>query len=460
MKTLRVLGLLLVASVVTGCGSGDQDAVADEAPIQGRAASGMPPAPGAVRAHVPTAASPYDVCGGIIPGSPAPTDAYRMRCEVIVPTESGWTAQHVAIGDVTGDGKPDVVGSAGYGGPVYVPEVVRVHVASFNGPGAPAVSTLSFPGLPSSAHGMTLADLDGDGVDEIVVESAGQLTIAAHKNGQWSYRRLPSIQPARYLAPIDANSDGAMDVFAQSWSSGAHVYFADGKGGIDRHVRFDNGAAGYNTVRTADVDGDGRPDVTVTNGQGWPKVWHYINRFGTNLDPAVEYDLRPTVSSPVRGIAVGDVDGDGLVDLVVSQASQSGEPNGLRIFHGGLAHATSRSSFLRIEGQYQLPAAIAITDLDGDSRQDLVVGFDSEDSLAYFRQGPDGFAAPVRMRTDDSALTVGAFTHGSFRIADIDLNGCPDIALAHSATSLRVYFGENCRTWEPVMGGPLPPLSL
>jgi hypothetical protein len=172
------------------------------------------------------------------------------------------------VGDVTGDGRPDVV-TAESGRIVVVP---GADGGSF---GAPAVSPTD-PGWWFG--GLDLGDVTGDGRMDVVMSRP---------------RNAP---------------DAAIVVFPQ---------LPDGTIGASRQIAtLDRPEA----VRTADVNGDGRTDV-VTLHDGWRAAGVLLQRPDGSLGPEERSELPYAGSFGPEGLAVGDVDDDGLSDVVAADSS-------------------------------------------------------------------------------------------------------------------------------------------
>jgi hypothetical protein len=195
-----------------------------------------------------------------------------------------------ALGDVDGDGYPDLVGLEGLfrsvGDGTFEPN-----------------AAWAFPFHPTA---LALGDLDGDGDLDIVFGNtpAGEIVVW-HGDGAGAFAehvRLPGATSSIDLADFDG--DGRLDLAGRG--ADAFVRFGDAAGGFGPRVVLD--AAGVSPYVVGDVDGDGRPDlVTRKNTIGLPTVV-YLNR-GTTFE-AVEGGFQGYPA------AIGDLDGDAYADLI------------------------------------------------------------------------------------------------------------------------------------------------
>ncbi len=182
----------------------------------------------------------------------------------------------------------------------------------------------------------------------------------------------------------------------------------------------------------ADFDGDGRNDIAVsiyTHGTGnHLTVWRNIS---TPAEVQLESPLDfPTGTGP-EGIAAGDLDADGKVDLVVANAGNS-TVTVLRNTStvGSISFQNASTSSLAT------PHQIAIADFDVDGKPDVVVTSNSGRSVSVFHHGPNPAQIAFDSRTD---FSLGTFPN-HLAVADIDGDGRPDILVPLSDTNnLLIY---------------------
>jgi hypothetical protein len=282
---------------------------------------------------------------------------------------------HLAIGDVNGDGWPDVAVSR-YLGARGFSEPGGVDVYCNEDGILPETPTWSNDGFFSFS--VDLGDMDGDGDLDLAV-AVGE---AYHNDPDHS-----------------------------------RVYENDGTG--------DFGAAPVWTTETprhsfdvawADLDADGWPDLTFANhGSGHTM---YRNEGGALLAEPAWTAAGDEADFEGNTLASGDVDGDGSVDLVVSDNAQLGGIGRVRMWCGPSLDLCWTSGDAP---EYQ--SAVSLHDVDADGDLDLVAGAWWGAVRVYFNQDGTLESTPSWRSTSDD-IVVEAFAWG-----DVDDDGHPDLAV-------------------------------
>jgi hypothetical protein len=457
--------------------------VATVTTVLGCAPSRPPVAPSSQAAHSPAASAFVRGAGLRTPraqawrtdprtaghaAQPAPVMAaldstsFAFELAIISPVDPLWCPQNVMVRDVTGDGLPDVVLSMFYAGTNGSQGWTRVRIHAGNPDGTLAAPVeLDVRNAINAGHGLEVTDLDGDGQAEIVIANRSGLTIFRRAAGAWVSSAYRGVIEALYAVTVDADADGALDVFAQGWSDGADIYYGDGHGGIRSVAHVASPAAGYNTVRTADFTADGLSDVVVTNGQGWSRFWvHPFDRI-RGLQSPMEFDLTSMQSRPMSGMAIGDINRDGRPDLVTSDEGSDIDPRAVRVFYRGAANDfASVVTLTPGTNRFDRPGAVEVADVDGNGYADIVVMLNSNDGMGYFLQDASGFAPFVRLRTDDNPWTNNFYWNKSIAVSDVNRDGCQDVVVAEASSSLRIFYGHGCTPKARFTSTPLAPLEL
>ncbi|MGY2132359.1 FG-GAP-like repeat-containing protein [Hymenobacter sp. HD11105] len=283
-------------------------------------------------------------------------------------SSSGSGPRGLAVGDVNGDNQPDIIYIEGN-------PVVRVLLGQQGGSFV-AATTYSIPLNPND---VAIGDMNGDGRQDVVVAGGTGPINVGIMQGQASGVLAPATAystGSSYIAGLilrDFNSDGQLDIVTSNYNTGTNpntnnvsVLLGQGNGQLSpagsfltgMPVSFDIGMA------LGDVNGDGLSDiVTTTNGAGTNNVSVLLRQSGGG----VAFDPPRTFSaggSPVH-VVLGDVNGDGLLDIVT--ANRNANTIGLLLGQG--AGTFTSASTYAVSG---FPTRLALGDLNGDGRLDVV----------------------------------------------------------------------------------------
>jgi hypothetical protein len=219
----------------------------------------------------------------------------------------------VAIGDLNGDGKPELIALS------HDLDAVSVLLNRGGGRFAAKVDYRTSAGPGSIAVG----DLTGDHMPDLVTANENRRTISLLVNkGDGTFEIKRDFRTGRVptgLAIGDLNADGMPDLaVANNWSHSISVLINSGKGRFERRRDFQTGA-GPDSATIADFNGDRRPDVASIS-PGRHSISILLNRGDGTFEPRLDYAAGGEPSSLARG----DLNGDGKADLATAHDRGTG----------------------------------------------------------------------------------------------------------------------------------------
>ena len=226
------------------------------------------------------------------------------------------TLNAVAIGDLTGDGIPDVAA-----GQFLTEGSVSVLAGTGTGSFGPPVST---PASRFGIRAVAIGDVDGDGLLDVATGHVDGTVVVLLGDGAGGFSRSLVTHPvdaASALVIADATGDGRLDVVVTGFEgSRVAVLPSNGLAGLGPAISLPVGPGGHNPVgvAVADLTGDGVADLVTANPRSVSVsilVGDGIGGFRSGLQSPY-----PVGNGSPAGVAVGDLNGDGLLDVVVADA--------------------------------------------------------------------------------------------------------------------------------------------
>jgi len=290
------------------------------------------------------------------------------------------------------------------------------------------------PDPPSANEGYldvaAVGDLDGDGIEDIMIGS--QFTTGAVWYHSPTWERYP-IGPGDFTTDgeiADIDNDGDADLVMSTDSKDRVEWWENTgdplQGGWVRH---DIGSLFAHDMAVADVNGDGRQDVAVFSKYGRVELTVYLNP--GSPDAAWQ---RIAIAEPEgEGLDLGDLDGDGDVDLTAS-----------RTWYENVDGDGKTWTVHTIVTNWGVDCRNICYDMNTDGKVDVVMSHsEGEGGLSWF-ENPDWTEHKI-----EPGILVGAHT---LEIGDFDSDGDPDVFTGemHTSPEKRVLVYENLGndTWQ------------
>ena len=375
-------------------------------------------------------------------------DVSTLAPKVDFPTAS--TPWFVAAGDLDGDGKPDLVATNNGSNTISV-----YHNTSVTG----SITSSSFASkvdfaTDTAPQGVAIRDFDGDGKPDIAVTNQTTSDVSVFRNTASSGTINGSSFAAKVdfttggtpagIAIGDLDGDGKPDIATANQGNSASILRNSTTSGVIGTSSFApkvdvTAGTSPQDVEIGDIDGDGNPDLAVTNNiAGSLSLFRNTSTIGT-IDAnsfAAKIDFA-TGSSP-NVLAIGDLDGDGKLDLATPNFVSST----VSVFRNTAASGVINGSSLATKVDYVTgtqPIGVAFADMNGDSKVDMTVSNTVADNMSLYRNtsssgtiDANSFALKVDFTTGDAPNDV--------ILVDLDGDGKPDPTVVNfNSNSVSIY---------------------
>ncbi len=330
----------------------------------------------------------------------------------------GGDPDFIAVGDLNGDGKPDIVTANYFSGGSTVSVLLNQTV---NGNAFANFAPQQVFNVGGDPRTVAIGDLNGDGKPDLVTANDFSGTVSVLMgNGDGSFQTQPAFGVGAdplALAAADLNGDGHPDLItANAATNTVSVLLGNGDGTFQTQQTVVVGDR-PDALAVADLNNDGRPDLVVAN-QNSNTVSVLLGNGDGTFQPQQTYTVGPGPDA----VAVADVNGDGIPDQIVANSGPLGDPNHTISVLLGNGDGTFQPQQTFDVGRD--PVAVAVGDLTGDGKPDLVIANYGDDTVSLLRNDTTPGSRLVQLTalpplpTDQGPQAVA--------IADVYGDGAPD----------------------------------
>ncbi|MEG4230356.1 FG-GAP-like repeat-containing protein, partial [Microcoleus sp. N9_B2] len=359
----------------------------------------------------------------------------------------------VSIGDFNGDGQPDLA-TANYGSA----NVSILLNTTTTGAATPTFATQITFATGTKSASVSIGDINGDGKPDLAVANAGSNNASILLNTTATGAATPTFAPqvtfTTGAAPFgvsigDLNSDGLPDLVVTNYGSNNVSILPNTTApgattpNFATQVTFTTGAAPFG-VSIGDFNSDGKPDLAVANTNS-ANVSILLNTTATGAaTPTFATQVTFATGSGPRLLSIGDINSDGKPDLAVANDFSNTASILLNTTSTGAATPTFAPQLTLTTGRY--PRSVSIGDFNNDGKPDLAVG------------NPGDNNAGILLNTTPKVTAVTATTaDGSYGIsstiaitvtfdAAVNVTGTPRLQLETGTTDQFAHYASGSGT--------------
>lgn len=250
-----------------------------------------------------------------------------------------------------------------------------------------------------------------------------------------------------FVAVADLNDDGKPDlVVVNRDSDNIGVLLGNGDGTFRPAVTYGSGSGSPLMVAVSDVNGDGKPDLLVAHFCSGPincdgLVSVLLGNGDGTFQPAVTYASGQLFIPPASArLAVAELNGDGKPDLIVEDTECCKSANGAVSVLLGNGDGSFQPFIMYKSGAGGWGTSVAVADVNGDGKPDIV----ATDQCASANCLNNGLVAVLLGNGDGTlqaaqAYSAGGFLTNSVAVADVNGDGKPDLVVANICADDATY---------------------
>jgi len=333
----------------------------------------------------------------------------------------------VATGDFNGDGKLDVVN-------IDSGSDLNVILGKGDGTFHPPIS-LNIAAANIFYEAIAVGDFNGDHVPDVALwalnATTGNTEVHIFLGNGTGGLTFSATYPApnsnifnpgpNSIVAADVNGDGKPDLVGVTINNGVFIFLGNGDGSFQTPANYGYGRTSgcCTAVAVGDVNGDGKPDLAFPVNDGMSIL---LNNGNGTFGAATYYASGIAGSSPGGGIAIGDVNGDKKPDVVITDEN-----------FGVIVYLNQGSGTFTVKGTVgNIPIGgtdnVVLADINNDKKLDIVIPDGFGDVFTFYGKGKGTFTAgpsyPLQVQNNGGnyVVAVGDF-NGDGTLDVLDTNG-------------------------------------
>ena len=333
----------------------------------------------------------------------------------------------MAASDVNGDSKPDLITANG--------NANTVGVFLNNGNGTFTNQTTYPTGASSDPTSVAVIDVNGDSKPDIIVVNRGGFTVGVLFNTgngtfgtQTIYSTGASSLPSS-VSVVDVNNDNKSDIISLNGNlDNVGVLYNRGNGTFTSQTAYSTGSGSApRSMVVADVNNDGKPDIITGN--------YNTNNIGVLLNTGNGTFTNPTTYPTGNGsnpnwVTAADINNDSKPDIIVSNSNTNNIGILFNIGNGTFNNQTTYSI-----APNNWPTSVAVGDVNGDSIPDIVATIITSASVDVFLGIGNGiFTAPINY--------IIYAQVGSLLMLDVNSDNKLDLVVTEFAGNVRIFLNQ------------------
>ena len=290
--------------------------------------------------------------------------------------------------------------------------------------------------IVAPAGSVAVGDFNRDGKPDIVSAGSGSVSVLLSR-GNGTFQAVISTSVTEFTGALtvgDFNHDGKLDLAVTGGtltSSQVTILLGNGDGTFGAAPATYSIANWPSGVASGDFNGDGNLDLVVSSGKG---VYVLLGKGDGTFSAPVFYSS----AGSAYGVSVGDLNGDGKADLIVAESSN------VAVLLGSGDGTFGSAKLYGIGGTGSYPSEImAIADWNNDGHPDVAVNNGQASFAILFGKGDGTFKSPVTMTAELLSYVA------SFTAVDLNGDGRLDLVTTNSGTGyISIFFGNGDGTFQ------------